>query len=175
MMDVGVTGTRNGMTEAQASAFARLMLDLYYRAADSGETVQHFRHGSCKGVDVEAARSVHKQIPGVLVVAHPGPPTDSCQELSGVDWQRLQGKTHFARNRDICRAVEVLIVVPMIRPMPPMGGTTYTFTFGSKLRDRGPKHSPLRAVYVVWPDGSVDENPDVAVAVAQSTPGCKKG
>jgi hypothetical protein len=81
-----------------------------------------FHHGSCQGADVEAAMLV-RYICGnkCKIVCHPGPGGDAHRQDSGVDDVILPVKAHFARNRDIVNACEVLIVCPKQMEWQPRG------------------------------------------------------
>src|SRR5688572_11952143 len=119
-----ITGTRNGTTPAQRLAFLKLLSELAPTA---------LAHGSCQGADVEAAQLARAELgSAVRIVAHPGPDGDPCRTASGVDDETMPGKTHFARNRDIVLAGDVLVAFPPTRPMPERGGTAYTVGFAAK-------------------------------------------
>jgi hypothetical protein len=143
-MKIGITGTRDGMTEAQRYNFAFRIKELDFK---------EFHHGSCKGVDVQAARIVAEtnacKQGNAEIVCHPGPDGDSCQEDSGVDTIIHDPKTHFARNRDIVNAVDLLIVIPKQDAWCLRGGTWYTHDFAKKQR---------KQTWVIWPDGLVEES-----------------
>lgn len=145
-MDIAVTGTRYGMTDAQRGALgAVLTFDIPNNAP-----FFLFRHGSCKGVDVETARLVrYIHGPGVKIIAHPGPDSlDEWVEDSGVDDEVLPGKTHFARNRDIVRLVDLLIGFPGIDRLTPFEGTFYAISFAVK------EGKPVK---IIWPNGTVED------------------
>jgi hypothetical protein len=151
-MKIGFTGTRNGMTDAQRSKFQELVL------LGLSDTPTEFRHGSCKGCDVQAARYLRSifnewherfgSIATIRIVALPGPDGDPCQEISGVDDETLPGKTHFARNRDIVNASDLVIGCPPSDGWMNTGGTFYTLDYAIK------KGKPT---WVIWPDGRVEK------------------
>lgn len=144
-MNIGFTGTRHGMLLAQGEAFATALRSL----KDKGHAIHVFRHGGCRGADVQAARMV-RQVCGdnTWVACHPGPDGDPNQEASGVDDERLAPKTHFARNRDIVACCDVLIACPPCKPLPESGGTAYTVGHARKVG---------KPVWLIWPDGNVEE------------------
>lgn len=146
-MNLGITGTRNGMTDQQQQAFIALLRDLEAKCTDSEESLSEFLHGSCQGADVEAARIARDVIPYLHIVARPGLSSYPCRTFSGVDNCAWPEKPHFARNRDIVDYVNELIVFPPTRPMPDRGGTRYTHDYAVK---RG------KPVWVIWPDGTVE-------------------
>lgn len=141
-MKAGVTGSRHGFSASQAMAFRRW--------AAEQESIDEFHHGSCSGVDVEAARIVRELHPGCRIIAHPGPEDCPHQADSGVDDEALPGKGHFARNRDIVNCTEFLAGFPFSMGVRPdgtrMGGTWYTIEFARKV---GRPH------IVVSPDGVI--------------------
>lgn len=139
-MIVGFTGVRHGMTDAQRAMLGTVAL------IDIKSMITEFHHGGCQGADVEAARLVsHMFGEGVRIICHPGPLGDKHQEISGVDDERLPAKTHFARNRDIVDACDVLLVCPMQMEYQPRGGTWYTHDQAVKKGKR---------VIICWPDGT---------------------
>ncbi len=148
-MRVAVTGTREGMTDAQRATFGTVLLPLDLHGADA---VTEFHHGSCQGVDVQAARLARYVLgDGVRVVCHPGPAGHPCREDSGVDDEVRPAKTHFARNRDLVDGADVLVACPL-RPDPigknTPGGTAYTVNYARK---KG------RRIIIIGPDGSITE------------------
>lgn len=136
-MNIGITGTRDGMTAEQERAFRSLI---------AVGPVGRFHHGSCQGVDVEAARIVRELYPGCWIVAHLGPDGDPCRSISGVDNETRAPKTHFCRNRAIVDETERLIAVPKQPQEMRYGGTWYTVSYARKAR---------KPHVIVWPDGAL--------------------
>jgi hypothetical protein len=134
-MNVGFTGTRHGMTDAQAAVFEGYL-----------SAVGQFHHGSCRGADVQAARIVRRSCVGPTIVCHPGPEGDQYSEDSGVDDVFRNPLTHFARNRNIVDETDELIACPCDMTEQPRGGTWYTVNYARK---NGKK------VTIIWPDGSI--------------------
>ena len=143
-MKIGFTGTRLGMTDAQHK---KLAYQLMYVV---GNAPHEFRHGGCQGADVQAARTIRNcyDLGMVRIVCHPGPEGDSFQESSGVDDEELPGKTHFARNRDIVDASDLVVGCPGVATWNERGGTFYTMKYAIK------KGKPL---VIVWPNGEVEK------------------
>jgi hypothetical protein len=150
MIELGFTGTRHGMTDAQREAFRKVFWELPDR-------VGRFNHGACKGADAEAAAIVRGFHLGTNIAAYPGRGAhdEEGDENPWLDKEALNDadeihptKTHFARNRDIVNAVDVLIACPPCKPLPSSGGTAYTVTFARKSGKR---------VIIVWPDGTVED------------------
>jgi hypothetical protein len=128
------------MTDVQKCMFEGLM-----------PLCDEFHHGSCQGVDVEAARLVRKGfVAHITIIAHPGPKSDPHQEDSGVDDVKLPGKSHFARNRDLVAVCDELFAFPgeqWAGVVPDRGGTAYTV---SQAVRAGKK------LTIVYPDGTID-------------------
>lgn len=136
-MNLGFTGTRNGMSDAQAAVFEGMLTD-----------VSVFRHGSCQGADVEAARIIRKVYgQKVKIIALPGPDDDHYRQDSGVDDEVLPGRTHFARNRAIVAGSDMMIATPAANTWQERGGTFYTANYSIKVG---------KPLIVIWPDGSIE-------------------
>jgi hypothetical protein len=145
-MNLGFTGTRHGLTHPQRVSFSNLLV----RLEETGHRVLVFRHGSCQGADVEAALATRVVCGSdVRIIAHPGPDVDKHQVDSGVDDEKLPGKTHFARNRDIVACTDALVACPHDDVEQPFGGTWYTVRHALKKGKR---------VYLVWPGGEVTDD-----------------
>lgn len=142
-MKFGFTGTRHGMTAKQSSRFESRMI-----------LPESFHHGSCQGADVEAARIVAKMFKDMrslfLIVCHPGPDDDPCQELSGVDDERREPNRHFARNRAIVDETDCLIACPYNMVPQLHGGTWYTIKYARKAG---------KPVTIILPDGTIERTP----------------
>jgi hypothetical protein len=127
---VGVTGTRHGMSEHQKELVTIMMFHL----AMTRPTV-YFHHGDCVGVDIEVATIAHRL--SMNVICHP--PMDPTHRGWFPDnYFSYEDKTHFARNRDIVDAVDLLLVVPLTTEHQKTGGTWYTHDYAIK------KNVPLK-------------------------------
>lgn len=142
-MKLGITGTRDGMTEAQEKVFRKVI---------AGFSFPEVHHGSCEGVDIQAARIIHeicspwKQ--GVWrCICHPGPEGIG-DGISGVDTDRLPPLGHFARNRAIVDEIDLLIVIPRETEQQEFGGTWYTHDYAIKKS---------KDLMVIWPDGRIEK------------------
>lgn len=138
---LGFTGTRNGLTTEQ---------ECVLRDATVSEICKPswFRHGSCKGADVQAARIMRERFKDtIVIIAHPGPIDDQCQEDSGVDDFKDVPKTHFARNRDIVNKSDLLLACPGYATWQKRGGTFYTMDYALQKK---------KMVIVIWPNGTVE-------------------
>lgn len=145
-MNYGFTGTRNGMTKPQLAAVCELLL------ANGGNNTWQFHHGACVGADSQAALEAY----GLNwdVIAHPGKSAHGgdnqflCPIALEHSCEVLETKTHFARNRDIVVACDLLIACPPYQTpitKETQGGTAYTV---NEARKRG------KPVCIVWPDGT---------------------
>ena len=96
-MNVGFTGTRKGMSEAQKSQLHRVLALLQYAAQVSNQSVRVF-HGGALGADDEAhyiADRLGMDPNPVLVMSEDSP-----------------GRSYLARNRVIVSRAELLIAAP---------------------------------------------------------------
>jgi len=134
-MKIGFTGTRNGMTDKQKSAFQALIA--MFKPIE-------FHHGDCIGADAEAHDMAEKHC---AVIIHP--PIDEALRARKAARVYCPQKTHFARNRDIVNDTELLIATPMQAEHQTHGGTWYTIDYARK------KGKP---VTVINPDGSLSES-----------------
>ncbi len=134
-MNIGFTGTRRGMTEAQKLSFLDLLRIL---------GVQRLHHGDCVGADDEAATMADNR--KITVVSHP--PVDTSHQAHNEFSVEVRGpKTHFARNRDIVDETDGLIATPCDSTRQNRGGTWYTVSYAEK-RDK--------PFWIIWPDGTVE-------------------
>ncbi len=153
-MKVGFTGTREGMADAQLSAFGQWIY---------GRGLTHFYHGCCVGADEQAARAAYDESPFVRVV---GMPSDLEVLTSGaakaVCHHIADPKPPLDRNRDIVDACEVLVACPK-GPEELRSGTWATVRYARKQGKR---------IVIVWPDGEVtEERPAVTPPGAPNPPG----
>jgi len=137
-MKVGITGTREGMTEKQKKSFSELVNEI--------PIPFELHHGDCVGVDDEAATIVHEAGSATIVV-HP-PTDDKLQAGNPYGTFTMEAKSYFARNRDIVDAVELLIVVPLQSEHQIRGGTWKTHDYAVKKNKR---------IITIWPDGTLTE------------------
>ena len=133
-MHVGMTGTRDGMTQMQMVAFDALLKRM---KADA------LHHGDCLGADSES-HDIATRI-GLITFVHP-PEKDEMRAWKVGDYI-AEEKNYFARNRDIVNQSEVLIGLPKTM-FETKGGTWYTINYGKQ----GDK--PVRIIY---PDGSIEK------------------
>lgn len=127
-MKVGFTGTREGMSQAQREAVAKLLAELH---------ADEFHHGDCIGADEQAA-AIARAI-GYRIHSHP-PANSAIRAFARADVE-LEPKDYLVRNREIVDASDVLVAAPA-GPEVRRSGTWSTVRYARK---RG------RAVHVVMP------------------------
>lgn len=118
-MKIGVTGTREGMNEAQFEQVKKFL-------KECGGTVLH--HGDCTGVDVEVA-CLAKEM-GYKIVCHPPKSTETQGHFGGDEVREPAG--YLQRDRAIVDACEILLVVPLQNERQDKGGTWYTYDYALK-------------------------------------------
>lgn len=137
-MKIGVTGTRNGLTDFQ--------LDNIQHWLGQFPAECELHHGDCVGADATVA-SIAAQV-GWRTVCHP-PVKDDLRAYFASDETR-EPLSYFARNRNIVDETELLLVVPY-QPKEEFlastqGGTLYTYNYALK------KGKPT---LVFYPNGEV--------------------
>ena len=128
-MKVGITGTREGMTDWQAREVYKILAEL---------NGTEFHHGDCKGVDVQAA-SIAKVL-GYKIVCYPPKLTEEQGFYGGDIVHKPAG--YLERDRAIVDSCDILIVVPKQMQWQPKGGTWYTHDYAVK------KNKPFN---IIWP------------------------
>lgn len=137
-MIIGMTGTRDGMTEAQKTQFKKGLLHL---------KAITLHHGDCVGADADA-HNIADKLRHLDIVIHP-PISDKFRAFkNGPSCTILAEKIYFARNRDIVNESEILIGTPRSM-VETKGGTWYTINYGKKSGKR---------VYIIHPDGNVERH-----------------
>jgi len=129
-MKIGVTGTREGATDAQLMRVISFMESL-----GSGHELHH---GDCEGVDVQVAAAAKAL--GWRIVCHPPKSTETQGHFGGDEVREPLGYLH--RDRNIVDETVMLLVVPLQNKWQPKGGTWYTHDYAVKQ---------LRVVHVFYP------------------------
>jgi hypothetical protein len=139
-MIVSFTGTRRGMTDAQWATVQTLLVRL-------APTEVH--HGDCVGADSDFAEICSGLVPRPRIIAHPGESAgggeNHLRANSPHNDEVLPTKTHFARNRDLVNAADVLVAAPAEMERQERGGTWYTIDFAGKRK---------KPAHVVLPTGA---------------------
>jgi hypothetical protein len=145
-LNIGVTGTRNGMNTSQQS-FVREYLSLSNIGSliiPPNSTFElELHHGDCIGVDVEVANIAQEL--GYKTVNYP--PIETSLRAYHKSDIILEPKTYFARNRDIVDNSEILLVVPMENSHQTKGGTWYTHDYAKKKN---------KTIFVFYPNGNIE-------------------
>ena len=142
-MKLGFTGSRMGMTAAQAATFKRLI---------SEENVTLFVHGDCVGADAEAHDMIEAIKPEVNIVVAPS------LNATLRAWRKprtgvlCEARASVDRNRAIAVMCEMLVATPRQRVVSTSGfilpsGTEQTINFAL---DYG------RPVRVIKEDGTIE-------------------
>lgn len=140
MFRIGITGTRNSITEVQEKHF-RGYLDSLLINHKVEELELH--HGDCIGADVTAATIA--QSLGIRIICHP-PVKDELRAWHESDLI-LPVNSYFARNRAIVNNTDILIGLPKDDNVDGhIGGTIYTINYAIKHK---------KNVYILFPSGGV--------------------
>ena len=145
-MKIGITGTRNGMTDFQLDAVQQWLAAW---PTPRGE----LHHGDCVGADAEVAAIAHHLL-AYHTVCHP--PTKNDLRAFFESNETRSPLSYFARNRNIVDETEILMVVPgqpkEVFLASTTGGTLYTYNYAKK-------QGKPRVVF--YPNGEVVcENPN---------------
>ena len=130
-MRVGITGTRNPITDKQVMEIVAFLNTL----PEGSE----LHHGDCLGADHAVAKLASYL--GIKTICHP-PERDELRAYHESTETR-DPRSYLARNRNIVGAVGLLMVVPMQDEWQPMGGTWYTHDYAKK------KNVPVK---MFWPN-----------------------
>lgn len=133
-MKIGMTGNRNGMSEAAVETFKKYLETSKYT---------ELHHGDCVGADADAHDIAIFH--GIPTVGHPPEKPElraykDCDEL----WPEAP---YFVRNRAIVDNVDLMFGFPGTMQETKRGGTWYTIRYAKKQ---------LRPLIIIWPDGSTE-------------------
>lgn len=138
LANLGVTGTRLGMTARQQATFAEL---IGRATGELGPQVLH--HGDCLGADRDAWEIARRF--GWRTHCHPGD-TGSWRAFTEPNETVEQVLPPLARNRVIVDSCSVLIACPA--DGDETGGTWFTIRYAAEVG---------RHTVIVWPDGVPEE------------------
>ena len=137
-MNIGFTGTQNGMGLLQKRIFCSIINHL--REINKSLV---FAHGDCIGADAEAHKII--QAMGIPIVIHP--PLDSKKRayspLNSID-TILPFKEYIARNHDIVDASDFMIGIPRLKFEEQRSGTWATIRYSRKI---------TKDCCIIYPDG----------------------
>lgn len=122
-MILGFTGTRRGMTDAQAAAVAGILSDRW----------AGFHHGDCVGSDAEAHALARAA--GVAVTLHPPTVATHRAFCDGATFE-LAPLPYLARNAAIVDVCDLLVACPAEMVEQRRGGTWWTWRHAGRLRVR---------------------------------------
>lgn len=137
-MNVGHTGTRNKLPQAQDEAL-KAALELLRRAG-----FIHAHSGDCLGSD----RCFHEHAVQSGFTTHGHLPQDDALRAFCTYDHEYPPKTHFARNRDIVDNSRLLTVCPRLMEEEDRGGTWYTAGYARKKK---------KPIWIIWPDGTATQ------------------
>ena len=129
-MKIGITGTREGMTEWQAREVRKVLSQL---------PGTEFHHGDCNGVDVQAA-AIAREL-GYKIVCHP-PESNYLRAYFAYDEAR-EPAGYLKRDRAIVSECDILLVIPLQMEWQSKGGTWYTHDYAVKTN---------KPYSVIWPE-----------------------
>jgi hypothetical protein len=130
---VGFTGTRQGMTEAQAARVARMMASLR----------GWLHHGDCLGSDAKAHELARGA--GMKIAIHPPDKSDLRAFCEGDEVHSPKG--YLVRDRDIVDASVGLIATPVGFTEEQRSGTWATIRYAGRVG---------KPCVIVWPDGTTE-------------------
>lgn len=146
-MIIGVTGTREGLTNQQLA-----WLVTTFEAGKQDGTIAEVHHGACVGADA----AVHAQAIDLEIGIHVWPPVNTkyvaAECLTPHRLVTVHPRMHYLdRNRQIVGATAGLIALPKQGEQPERmlwGGTWYTVDFAERMS---------RPVMICYPNGSVEQ------------------
>lgn len=136
---VGVTGSREGMSQLQVEMVTRILCDLH---------TTDLHHGDCVGADKDA--HMIGLIVGAKIHIHPPIWTKkraNCDVRAGID-VIYPPKLFLARDHDIVDATSALIATPKQMTEHLRSGTWATVRYARKQR---------KPIYIIWPTGEVSK------------------
>ena len=147
ILHVGVTGSRDGWTDAQKKRFCSLLQSV----GDEIDLV--FHHGDCKGVDVQAATECRARKPRSFIEIHP--PTKNVQRAFFKDGNKTHtSKPYLDRNKDIVDASDEVWAFPNTDRYQTRSGTWFTIKYAQSQRGK--------RLWIILPDGQIVAGDQVA-------------
>ena len=131
---IGFTGSRRGITDAQAGILRVLLVNVY-----------EFHHGDCVGAD-EAAHDIARESGCCRIVGHPCK-YEGMRAFTACD-EVLPPKAPLQRNHDIVDVAERMVACPNTESEVWRSGTWATIRYAKK------QHRPL---VIVFPNGGTGE------------------
>jgi len=134
-MNVGFTGSRQGMTIKQEESFINIISKI-----DIGE----FHHGDCIGSDKEAHGIIKENATSVRIFVHP-PRNGRNRAFCKGDFQAPE-KNYLVRDKEIVEASDMLIATPCQDSEVIRSGTWTTIRYAKKARKK---------IMIIYPSGIV--------------------
>jgi len=133
-MKIGFTGTRQGMTEAQAATFKEIIYSL---------NVAEFHHGDCIGADMDA----HNIVSGYCdIIIHP--PINPKYRAFCKANKLLSEKEYKIRNCDIINNSDIVIGIPCKEYEVIRSGTWHALRYARKIK---------KPIIIIWPAGNIEK------------------
>lgn len=134
--DIALTGSRQGMTDAQKHCVYHLIHEIRPERA---------RHGDCIGSDEQFHQLVREHSPMVQIIGYP--PTDPKNRAWCEFDITMPEEDYHVRDQRMVHDSQMLLATPH-GPEYPRSGTWTTIRFARGL---------LRPIKIIWPDGSITE------------------
>lgn len=150
-LSIGFTGTRYGMTDAQADVVRLIVAQLVKQTTPFERqcaTKFEAHHGDCIGADAQF-HAIVRPFPNSWIVGHPGPADDVARQAGCVFDLRMPSLPHMKRNRKIVDASNVMIAAPLEDFEQTNGGTWKTIGMARRFR---------RLLAIVGRSGNVRRN-----------------
>ena len=141
-MRLGFTGSRKGLSDAQAMCFGDIVVKM---------RLTEFHHGDCVGADEQALNLVYDLV-DPWTVCHP--PTDPKARAHTRNSQERAVKPYLVRNHDIVDDTDHLIACPGKMEEEGRSGTWATVRHARKTG---------KPITIIWRDGSVKQESAHAV------------
>ena len=135
-MQIGFTGTREGLTPMQLS-------ELSLALSGAGLTQAH--HGVCVGGDEQFHHRMKRDFPSVKIIGHP---TINQSQMADVKCDELMEPAEYLeRNKAIVKAVHFMVACPRQKQEQLRSGTWATIRYTKQM------NNPKKLLIVIYPDG----------------------
>lgn len=148
---VGISGTRQGMTEQQISTFDIVLNKLRLKH----ESVE-LHHGDCVGCDQQIHKHINENQLVTKIVIHP-PLNSSLRaycEQDCVEVELLPEKHYLERNKNIVANSTIMIIVPKEFEETVRSGTWMSYRTAKKLNKK---------IILIKPDGVMEIWPNIGL------------
>jgi len=125
-IEIGLTGTRNGMLINQQELFIAIL----HQLKRDFKNVK-FHHGDCVGADQQAHELIREYLSSAKIVIHP-PVIDKYRAYCKGDVV-LSPDEYLKRNRVIVDSSSWLLAFPKTKVWVPRSGTWYTINYAKKM------------------------------------------